>query len=123
MLVYGFVGDRSGFMAIKDTLKAKQDFVNGLIEVISLTDEIDLIVNEEYLLNGSELRLLLVDDDREIWNIVKGDCFICRNDGEGNFVSIKREDISIIEKYLIHVNCDELRVLSAIILGKIANGK
>lgn len=55
MLVYGFIGDKSGFLEIENSLQAKQKFVGGRIEVISLTEELDLIVNEEYLFNGSGL--------------------------------------------------------------------
>lgn len=123
MLVYGFIGDKNGFIEMENTLQAKQKLVGGRIEVISITDEIDLIVNEEYLLNGSGLRLLLVDDDNEVWNIVNGDCFVCRNDGEGNFTDIKREDIDIIKKYLLHINSDELRLLTAVLISKIINKK
>ena len=121
MLVYGFVGDTSGFMEIENDLRSKQKFVGGLIEVIRLTEEIDLIVNEEYLLNGSEPRLLIYEND-EIVNVVMGDCFVCRNDREGNFTDIMREDISIIQEYLVHINCDELKMLASFYLYSMMGG-
>ncbi len=115
MLVYGFVGDESGFVEIKNDLHSKQKFVGGRIDVIRLTEEIDLIVNDEYLLNGSEPRLFIFADG-EIHNIVMGDCFVCRNDGKGNFTDIRREDISILEEYLLHINSDELKLFAALYL-------
>lgn len=115
MLVYGFIGDKSGFLEIENTLQAKQNLVGGRIEVISLTEELDLIVNEEYLFNGSGLRLILFQND-EISNIVMGDCFVCRNDSKSNFTDIKREDISTLEEYLLHIDCDELKMLAALYL-------
>ena len=115
MLVYGFVGDESGFVEIENDLHSKQKFVGGRIDIIRLTEEIDLVVNDEYLLNGSEPRLFIFADG-EINNIVMGDCFVCRNDGKGNFTDIQREDISILEEYLLHIDCDELKLLAAMYL-------
>lgn len=115
MLVYGFIGDKSGFLEIENTLQAKQNLVGGRIEVIRLTEEIDLIVNEEYLLNGSKPRVMIFENS-EISNIVMGDCFVCRNDGEGNFTDIKREDILTLQEYLLHIDCDELKFLAALYL-------
>ena len=115
MLVYGFIGDNSGFLEIENTLQAKQNLVGGRIEVISLTEELDLIVNEEYLLNGSKPRVMIFENN-EISNIVMDDCFVCRNDGEGNFTDIKREDISMLQEYLLHIECDELKFLAALYL-------
>ena len=116
MLVYGFVGDENGFIEIENDLHSKQKFVGGRIDVIRLTEEIDLIVNDEYLLNGSEPRLFIFVEG-EIHNIVMGDCFVCRHDGKGNFTDIQREDISILEEFLLHVNCDELKLFAALYLS------
>lgn len=45
-----------------------------------------------------------------------GDCFVCRNDSKSNFTDIKREDISTLEEYLLHIDCDELKMLAALYL-------
>lgn len=121
MLVYGFVGDESGFMEIENNLSSKQKFVGGHIDVIRLTEEIDLIVNDEYLLNGSEPRVIIFQDG-EVCNIVMGDCFVCRNDGEGNFTDIRREDIEIIQEYLLHIDCDELKILASFYMYSMMGG-
>ena len=115
MLVYGFIGDESGFMEIENKLQAMQKIVGGRMERISLTEGIDLIVNEEYLFNGSKPRVMIFENG-EVVNIVMGDCFVCRNDSKGNFTDIKREDISILEEYLLHIDCDELKMLAAFYL-------
>lgn len=117
MLIYGFVGDKSGFMEMENKLESMQKFVGGLIEVVSLTDEIDLIINEEGLFNGSELRLLVLDKEGKICHIIMGDCFVCCHDKKGNFTSIKQADLSIINKCLLHINSDELRLLATLCLS------
>ena len=115
MLVYGFIGDESGFMEIENKLQAMQKIVGGRMERISVTEGIDLIVNEEYLFNGSKPRVMIFENG-EVVNIVMGDCFVCRNDSKGNFTDIKREDISILEEYILHIDCDELKMLAALYL-------
>ena len=115
MLVYGFIGDESGFLEIENKLQDMQKIVGGRMERISLTEGIDLIVNEEYLFNGSGLRLFIFENG-EISNVVMGNCFVCRNDKRGNFTDIKREDIQILNKMLLHINCDELKMLAAFYL-------
>ena len=47
MKVYGYTKDKQGIMEIENSLKAEQAFVGGLIECTELTEEIDLICNEE----------------------------------------------------------------------------
>lgn len=118
MLVYGFIGDKNGFLEIENKLQDMQKIVGGRMERISLAEGIDLIVNEEYLFNGSGLRLFIFEND-EISNVVMGDCFVCRNDKEGNFISIRREDFPILQECLLHINCDELRLLAAIYLSSL----
>lgn len=55
---------------IEDNLRACQDEVGGLIDIVEITDSIDLYVNDEFLLNGSKISLFLNDN-----LIVHGDCF------------------------------------------------
>lgn len=62
-----------GLLEIKDipgSLKASQEEVRGLIDIIEINDKIDLVVNDEFLLNGSNPTLFL---NRNL--IVCGDCF------------------------------------------------
>ncbi|MBR5317410.1 MAG: DUF3846 domain-containing protein [Lachnospiraceae bacterium] len=73
MLVYGFIGDESRFIEIDDSLQSMQDFVGGLIEKVGLTPNIDLICNEEGLINGSEPRVMLIEDGHFQNCIIMGD--------------------------------------------------
>ena len=106
--IYGFKGSQSGFMEIPHTLEAMQEFVGGWSEHVSLTPEIDLIVNDEGVINGSEPRVAFYDyiknkKDLEFVYLYHGDCYLCRHEGE-NFTSIKESDKAWIDKHLIHVH-------------------
>lgn len=98
MRVYGFMmNGNHGFVEIENTLKAEQEFVGGRIEVISITDEIDLVCNDE----GKILELmpsLAIMDNNEIVDVICGNCFLCRFDDEGNFNDIKDDDIEKIKE-------------------------
>lgn len=91
-------------MEIEDTLEAEQAFVDGLIDVYSLTDNLDLVCNDEGLINGLEPKVVILgenvdgkEDIREFREIIHGNCFICRHDDEGNFLSIREEDVETIK--------------------------
>lgn len=69
-----------GLLEIKEipgSLKASQEEVEGLIDIVEINDKIDLVVNDEFLLNGSEPTLFL---NRNL--IVCGDCFFMNQDGD-----------------------------------------
>ena len=118
--IYGFKADTKGFMEIPDTLRAMQDFVGGYIEHVSLPNGLDLIVNDEGLINGSEPRLAYYScdltssditkedsdsDDSGFEHIYYGDCYICRHKGE-EFTSILESDKEWIEQHFIHIHKD-----------------
>lgn len=91
-------------MEIENTLKAEQDFVGGLIECTAITEDIDLICNEEGLLMGLEPRVAIPESK----TVIAGDCFICRHDRHGNFQSIREEDIDIINSKVHYISEEEL---------------
>ncbi|MDD7352119.1 MAG: DUF3846 domain-containing protein [Peptoniphilaceae bacterium] len=69
-----------GLLEIKNipgNLKGSQEEVGGLIDVIEINDKIDLVVNDEFLLNGSDPTLFL---NRNL--IVCGECFFMNQDGD-----------------------------------------
>ena len=99
MKVYGYTKDKQGIMEIENSLKAEQAFVGGLIECTALTEEIDLICNEEGWLIGLEPRVAITESE----TIIAGDCFICRHDRRGNFQSIREEDIPLIESKVQYI--------------------
>lgn len=69
-----------GLLEIKEIpgeLKSFQKEVEGLIDIVAINDKIDLVVNDEFLLNGSDPTLFL---NRNL--IVCGDCFFMNQDGD-----------------------------------------
>jgi nitrite reductase/ring-hydroxylating ferredoxin subunit len=76
----------------KDSLSAMQSEVNGLIAPIFLDDGAVMVVNDECLINGSELNRAVKDEDGKIVAIAAGDCFICGDNGE-DFISLTEEQI------------------------------
>ena len=77
MKIYGYTKEKQGFMEIENTLEAEQKFVGGLIECTALTEEIDLVCNEEGWLIDLEPRVII----RELETIIAGDCFDIVNIG------------------------------------------
>ena len=62
------VGEEPEVMNIENTLEAKQKLVNGWIEVVSVTDDILLVCNEEGKLENLPPNLLFDYD------YIAGDC-------------------------------------------------
>jgi hypothetical protein len=99
MKVYGFTEQEVGFMEIENGLESEQKFVGGLIELVGLTEELDLICNEEGKINGLPPQAVWLDDG-ELVDIICGNCFVCRHDDEGNFTDIRESDEESIRKLL-----------------------
>ena len=103
--VYGFKGSGQGIMEVENTLEAEQAFVGGLIDVNSVTKYLDLVFNDEGLVNGLEVRAVVFGDGeiinkRNIHAVIQGDCFVCRHNEKGDFVSIEDDDIETIKHYV-----------------------
>lgn len=84
---------------IENSLKATQNFVEGLISVVGLTEEIDIVLNDEGKLDNLPLNRVW-KSETEIFDILVGNLFCCRHDDEGNFTSILEKDIPLIQKML-----------------------
>ena len=105
--VYGFKNDEQGIMELKNTLEAEQAFVGGLIDVYSITDDLDVVFNDEGLINGLKPRVVILGESlseevgiRELREIIHGNCFVCMHDEEGNFLSIREEDIETVRYFV-----------------------
>lgn len=95
---------RGSLVEIENSLKAKQDYVNynkphGLIQVICI-EGIDIICNDEGKLQQLPPNRILLNDSGEVVDIFVGNILAVRSNSEGEFTSIRPEDISIINKYL-----------------------
>lgn len=110
MKVYGFRNDEQGIMELKNTLEAEQAFVGGLIDVYALTDDLDIVLNDEGLINGLEPRAVVLGEvtveakkQGKIKEIIHEDCFVCRHDYDGDFVSIKDGDVKTIRHFVKNI--------------------
>lgn len=99
-----------GYLAeVDNSLEAEQAYVNynephGLITVLSITDAIDIIANDEGKLKNYPINRIVVDVDGRPWDLLVGNLMCVRHNDEGEFTSIHPEDIPVIEKHLIPLN-------------------
>ena len=101
-VVNDMVVPRKGeIIEIENTLKAKQDFVGGTIQCVSINDEIDLIVNDDGKLIGLPLNRAWLYKDKLI-DLIVGNAFCCRHEGS-EFTDIKESDIPAILESLVGV--------------------
>lgn len=99
MKVYGFKEKVHGIMEIGDDLQSYRNFVGGSLEVYCIGNSLDIVLNQEGRLKGLELRVEYIEGDRII-QVIAGDCFVCRHDEYGKFISINDEDIPYIKEKL-----------------------
>lgn len=99
MKVYGFTEEAVGIMEVENSLEAEQEFVGGYIEVYCIGNKLDVVCNDEGKINGLEYRVAHIEDG-SIVEVIAGDCFVCRHNDEGEFVSIKDEDVEYIKEKL-----------------------
>ena len=103
-----------GYLAnVDNSLEAEQAYVNynephGLIAVVSITDEIDVICNDEGKLKNLPINRFLISDDGVVLDMLVGDIMCVRHNSEGEFTSIKEDDIPIIESQLIPLMPDKM---------------
>lgn len=96
-----------GYLAnVDNSLEAEQAYVNynephGLIAVVSITDEIDVICNDEGKLKNLPINRFLISDDGVVLDMLVGNIMCVRHNSDGEFTSIKEDDIPIIESRLI----------------------
>ena len=86
---------------VENALSFEQKFVGGLIQVISINENIDCICNDEGKLLELPYNRVWLDDDGTVLDVLCGNLMCVRHDEEGNFTSILPEDIEVIEKHLI----------------------
>ena len=87
------VGEEPEVMNIENTLEAKQKLVDGWIEVVSVTEDILLVCNEEGKLDNLPPNLLFDYD------YIAGDCFFIGDDYEnGDFKSLTDEQIEEVKE-------------------------
>lgn len=98
---------------VENSLEAEQRYVNydepyGLITVLSITDEIDVIANDEGKLKNYPINRFVVDDMGGVYDMLVGNLMCVRHNSEGEFTSIREKDISVIESHLIPLMPDKM---------------
>lgn len=91
MQIYTLKNRQFVMTEIENTLDAMQEFVNGPIEVINITDKILLVCNEEGKMRGLPPSAFIIRNQKA-QDIIVGKFFLCREDGE-DMVSIHESDI------------------------------
>ena len=84
-----------------DTLEYLQEYVDGYIDVLSLNDEIDLVINDEGKIHNLPTNRACIGDNGGVYDFICGNIICLRHDSDGNFDSILESDIPLIEKKLI----------------------
>lgn len=103
-----------GYLAnVDNSLEAEQAYVNynephGLIAVVSITDEIDVICNDEGKLKNLPINRFLISDDGVVLDMLVGNIMCVRHNSDGEFTLIKEDDIPIIESHLIPLMPDKM---------------
>ena len=98
---------RGYFGELENTLRNLQDYAgynhpHSLIQVIHLTDDIDVIMDEEGKLRQHPVNRAMLSEDGKILDIVVGNIVCVRHESD-KFVSILESDRDVIEKYLVPV--------------------
>ena len=101
MQIYTLNNRKFVMTEIEDTLEAMQEFVDGDIETINITDEILLVCNEEGKMRGLTPSAFIVRN-QEVQDIIVGNFFLCREDGE-DMVSIQESDIEDFKRIVLPI--------------------
>ena len=115
MKVLAYVGDTMEFMELENVLESAQAFVGGYIEVVAITEEIDLVCNDDFLFQRLEPRVA-IDMGGLPPVVICGDCFICRHNDMGEFESIREEDMEAINEKVIHLDTELSKMLAILLM-------
>jgi hypothetical protein len=85
-------------------LESLQKEVDGYIEVLSITDEICLVCNEEGKITNQPLNRAIRDYKNDIVDVIAGDFFICGQTEDGEFRSLTDEEY---KEYYKRFECPE----------------
>ena len=101
MQIYTLKNRQFVMTEIENTLDAMQEFVDGDIEVINITDKILLVCNEEGKMRGLPPSAFIIRN-QEAQDIIVGKFFLCREDGE-DMVSIQETDIEDFKRIVLPI--------------------
>lgn len=95
------------FELMKNDLDNIRAYIGGNIEAINIGD-IVVLLNEDGKIMDLPLNRILLDKCGGVIDGLVGNILCCRADANGNFCSIERSDLDIVEKYMIAVFGNEV---------------
>lgn len=84
------------------SLADMQELVGGYIECLSISDRVDMWLNEEGKLIGLPLNML-ISHKGELVDTIQGDVFFAAHDGDGETVSLTEEDENVVWSMCEHM--------------------
>lgn len=101
MQIYTLKNRQFVMTEIENTLDAMQEFVNGDIEIINITDKILLVCNEEGKMRGLPPSAFIVRN-QQMQDVIVGNFFLCREDDE-DMASIQETDIEDFKRIVLPI--------------------
>lgn len=96
-ILYYKTGEEPEIRNIKRDLKTMQQLVGGYIEVYPANDKVLIVCDEEGWCKGRPINRVVTDRQDVIHQAIRGDFFVCAEDGE-DFKSLTDEQIQKIIK-------------------------
>jgi hypothetical protein len=90
------VGQAPVVKDMDDTLEGMQAIVGGYVEMIMISETVDMYFHEEGRLRGFPLNRYVMDVHGNNWDIL-GDLFLASHDDQGETISLSDADV---EKWL-----------------------
>lgn len=91
-------GQYQGYLTeVEDLSEAWHRYVDDFIEVVSLTEEIDLICGEDAVVQGRPLNRAWYDADGGLITVFAGNLMLVRHKGR-HFTNMRKEDVQFVEK-------------------------
>lgn len=91
---------KGSLVEVFNNLGALQSCVGGRIEVMSVNEEIDAILNDDGKMTGLPYNRALVNGAGEADDLLAGNILCVRHNKAGEFTSIFPEDVKTIQRYL-----------------------
>lgn len=104
--VYGFKKGWQGIMEMDNVQKEGRAFIGGNMEKSQVAEGLAVIYNGEGFIRCLDPRALFWEGEEKevdmsgIRYMLYGNCFVCRVDGDGNFMPLEDGDVEIIRKRL-----------------------
>lgn len=89
------------YAEISGDLRPMQKEVGGLIEVLPIDENMDIVIDEEGLLKNKKVSLIIADGFTEsVMNAIVGDCFIC-GESEEDLVGLTDEQVRWLDMEML----------------------